>query len=115
MARSHERRRHPRIPVEIDVVYELDSEPYRSIARDISEGGMFIDGEDPPEEGTEIVVQFELDDQIVRLPAAVKCSHAPYGFGVSFNAASEVSQEIIKRFIANELATLEEMRRLMTR
>ena len=82
-----EKRQHARTPINAHVTYVVTGEEqsYDGIAKDISMGGVFIEGDHVPAFGTKVTVRGRLpgDSHEVELPGVVRWAH-PGGFGVQF-------------------------------
>ena len=78
---------------------------FESQSRDISNGGMFLDGVAPCPIGTELTLQFEMPGLgPVRVPGFVRW-HRVDGFGVQFGLLGVRETHAIGRFIrANSVA-----------
>lgn len=103
-----ERRRYPRVPLNLLIQYRFDTfEDFISeYASDISEGGMFIRTDESREEGTMIYLQFALKDGtklIEGLGRVVRVNPAggdnPQGIGVEFLNFDEDSRALITAIV----------------
>ena len=82
----HEKRSHLRVPLQVDVACELqDGSRISGTSRDISLGGIYIEGETQPRFSTQLTVVLMLPGarEPSRLPGIVRWG-APDGFGVQF-------------------------------
>ena len=82
----HEKRQHPRIPIQLDVSCEsADGSVVTGSASDISLGGAFIEAEEAPAFGSKVTIVTRLPglEPAARLPGIVRWSK-PGGFGVQF-------------------------------
>jgi len=82
-----QQRRAPRIPIRLEAAYE---DPERQVflpTRDLSEGGVYLLAEDPPEAGVAARVVLELPGHpaILRLPGVVARCEPGSGFALSFD------------------------------
>ncbi len=79
-----EKRIHPRVNIELDVVCELeDHAPVTGRSKDLSLGGMFIESSETLPFNTKLTLVTRFPDGEVRLPSIVRWSK-PDGFGVQF-------------------------------
>ena len=108
MTSSVERRRYPRVPLNLLIQYRSESfEKFMSeYASDISEGGMFIRTDEPREEGSMVYLQFTLEDGtklIEGLGRIVRVNpdggENPRGIGVEFVNFDEHSRALIQAII----------------
>lgn len=80
----HEKRVHPRVQVDLDVVCERKDGPaVNGLAKDISLGGMFIECEESLPFGTQVTIVTRLPDAELRLSGVVRWAK-PGGLGVQF-------------------------------
>lgn len=66
-----ERRRSPRLKVELEVSVTSDNNFYATHSRDISEGGVFVENDAPMAIGTVVQVQLDLDGVAIAAEADV--------------------------------------------
>mgnify|MGYP000995209436 CR=1 FL=1 len=99
-----ERRRHPRLSLEVDVDVETAHNFYAGRTRDISMGGLFIESPVGLEVGTEVTVSLALGKRRFNLPCKVawvlgKPAGGTAGFGVEFEALSASVKKVIEAFM----------------
>lgn len=98
---SHERRRYPRIPAQIEVNIVHDDDYIISLSKDISVDGMFIATNNPPPVGTIQTLIFSIGDlREISVKAMVMWTNqnenvADQGMGVQFIDATEELKEAI--------------------
>ncbi len=113
--KTSERRRYPRVPLQLLIQYRFDSlEDFLSeYSTDISIGGMFIRTEDVREEGSLIYLQFYLRDgaklieglgRVVRVNRPGECGDLPPGMGIEFVNFDEESQELIRWIVERNIS-----------
>lgn len=81
-----DKRVHPRVPIDVDVVCELpDGRALPGVAKDISVGGMFVECGETIPFGGEVSIVGKLPGAAaqLRLPGVVRWAK-PGGFGVQF-------------------------------
>lgn len=80
-----DKRRHPRVPVNLPISWEgPELRATSGILVDVSMGGAFLSTENPPAFGVEVIIVGDLPGAPgARLPAVVRWSK-PGGFGVQF-------------------------------
>ena len=100
-----EKRQHPRatlitqVEIHCDQPSQATAGHFESQSKDISNGGMFLDGAAPCPVGTELVLLFELPGLgPVRVPGFVRW-HRADGFGVQFGLLGARETHAIGRFI----------------
>ncbi len=84
-----ERRKHPRLQLEVDVDVSTPSNFYVGRTRDISLGGLFIEMPLAPEPGTELTLKLALGKRNFQVSARstwvlTGAGGGPVGFGVEF-------------------------------
>jgi uncharacterized protein (TIGR02266 family) len=105
-----ERRTQPRIPLNVEVSLESESNFYSGLTQDISSGGVFVATYMPPPVGSEIQLTLALPGApaplalrgIVRWARDVKVASddCPAGCGVQFLDLSADDAKLIERFLA---------------
>lgn len=100
----NDRRRHPRLSLEVDVDVSTAHNFYAGRTRDISMGGLFIESPIGLEPGTEITVSLALGPKRFTLPCKVTWilgarDGASAGFGVEFDALPDVARKAIHAFM----------------
>ncbi len=94
-----EKRVHPRVEVDIDVVCERKDGPAISgIAKDISLGGMFVESSEELPFGTQLTIVGQLPDGAVRLSSVVRWNK-PGGFGVQFGLLGARETHVIAKLL----------------
>jgi len=86
---SNERRKHPRVNLDVDVDVSSGSNFYTGRTRDISVGGLFVEMPVTPEVGTEIGLKLAVGKN--KFTVVARCAWlltgkdgAPVGFGAEF-------------------------------
>ena len=102
---SEERRKHPRVSLEVDVNVTSGSNFYTGRTRDLSVGGIFIELPVAPEVGTDIGVRLALGERHFAVMA--RCSWVltgkggePVGFGAEFVRLLPGVKRAIEAFMA---------------
>jgi type IV pilus assembly protein PilZ len=110
---SDERRKSERVDLLVRVTYQSVDELFSEFARNINEGGLFIETDSPKELGSSLMLQFMLpgsDDVIEVGGIVVRVSHGDEagdvpGMGVEFgelnSGAQECINELVRRLRAN--------------
>ncbi|NUP10297.1 MAG: PilZ domain-containing protein [Polyangiaceae bacterium] len=98
-----ERRRHPRLSLEVDVDVSTAHNFYAGKTRDISMGGLFIETPVGLEPGTEVTVSLALGQQRFTLTCKVAWilggASGTAGFGVEFDSIPEKAKKAIHAFM----------------
>jgi uncharacterized protein (TIGR02266 family) len=99
-----ERRRHPRVKLDVAVDVTTPSNFYTGRTRDISEGGVFVDMPLMPEPGTEVGIRLQLGRRVFDVVARVAwvlndASGASVGFGAEFVSLPPGAKRAILAFI----------------
>jgi len=99
---SVERRNSQRVGLVARVDYKTVDDLFSEFARNVNEGGLFIETEEPPEIGSTIALEFQIPEteapiqvmgRVVRLSDGL--GHEPPGMGVQFeNLDAEASATI---------------------
>lgn len=99
------RRRHPRVPLAVDVEYADDSPPMRHRTTNIGPGGIFIETPTPLPEGVPVRLRFSLPGQVepMTVQAAVAWAEAHLGMGLRFTWLEPADRAAIQRFVAARL------------
>ena len=86
-----ERRRSPRAPLVVRIAYSTVDALFSEFTRNINEGGLFIETENPPPTDTRVALQFKLPGSDVPLQARGRVAwvqpageDGPAGMGVEF-------------------------------
>jgi type IV pilus assembly protein PilZ len=103
---GEERRRSNRIDLVVRVDYKTVDELFSEFARNINEGGMFVETEAPPAPGSPVALQFRIpgsDEPIQVMGRVVRASegslHEPPGMGIEFENLDEQSRELINQLV----------------
>jgi len=102
-AKSHERRRSPRVAVSAGLWVSWHTSGVRRVSRvrDLSEGGAFISEDAPPPVGTPIHLLFALPEGEIQVEGMVRFQHEKDGMGVQFWRMSDGArvrlQELLRR------------------
>jgi len=105
---SLEHRKHPRVPLELLVQVTSDSiAQFRAVhAKNLSIGGMFIETDKPRAVGATLFFQFTVKDGGTLIEGLGRVVHAaPQGMGVEFLSVLEPSASIIRKLVADRLAS----------
>ena len=99
-----DRRRYPRLKIELDVDVTSEHNFYSTHTRDISEGGLFVDTDTPLPVGTKVQVQLNLDGLAIEADARVawqfRDAHGRVdGLGLRFQSLGEQALEAIRWFM----------------
>lgn len=92
---------HPRVPINVTVTCEqAGAASFEAFAKDISVGGMYLQGEDAPPFGTNLTIVGMLPGakKEVRLPAIVRWVK-PGGFGVQFGLLGAFETHVISELM----------------
>lgn len=109
MARTKERRRYPRAPLNLLIQYRFDTfEDFMAeYALDISEGGMFIRTKEPRAEGSMIYLQFALKDGTRLIEALGRVVRVngddDAGMGIEFVNCDQDSRALIEAIVRERL------------
>ncbi|NNL67659.1 MAG: TIGR02266 family protein [Myxococcales bacterium] len=101
-----ERRRAKRVDLVVRVDYKTVDELFSEFARNINEGGMFVETESPPEAGSPVALQFRIpgsEEPIQVMGRVVRSSVGergdPPGMGVEFDDLDDQSRELINQLV----------------
>ena len=103
-----EHRKHPRVPLELLVQVTSDSiAQFRAVhAKNLSAGGMFIETPTPRAVGASVFFQFTVKDGGTLIEGLGRVVHASStGMGVEFVSVLEPSASIIRKLVADRLAS----------
>ena len=108
-----ERRKSKRVDLLVRVTYQTVDELFSEFARNINEGGIFIETNTPKEPGSAVTLQFKLpgSDELIEVKGTVvrtaegsESNESP-GMGIEFGDLSAASRqridEIVRRLRAN--------------
>ena len=108
-----ERRKTPRADVIVRVDYQTVDQLFSEFARNINEGGIFIETDVPEKPGSTVTLQFKLpgSDELIEVRGTVVRSEAENdasdspGMGIEFGDLNDTSRqrinEIVRRLRAN--------------
>ncbi len=105
-----DRRKCPRIPARLEVAYEDAHRQVFLVACDISEGGMYLYTSDPPREGAEAKILFELPTSPAMIRVSGIVTHRETGtspgFGIRFSPGNMLMQDLeaLRNFVTSEQA-----------
>lgn len=101
-----DRRRTDRVDLVVRVEYKTVDELFSEFARNINEGGMFVETESPPEPGSQVALQFRIpgsEDPIQVMGRVVRATAGergdPPGMGIEFDDLDEQSRELINQLV----------------
>ena len=110
---SSERRKSERVDLLVRVTYQSVDELFSEFARNINEGGLFIETDTPKELGTSLTLQFmlpggddviEVGGTVVRVSSGDEVGEVP-GIGVEFgdlnSGARECINDLVRRLRTN--------------
>ena len=105
-AAGPERRRSERVDLVVRVDYKTVDELFSDFARNINEGGMFVETESPPVVGSVVALQFSIpgSQEPVQVMGRVARTSSgergdPPGMGVEFEDLDGQSRELINRLV----------------
>lgn len=112
---GHERREHPRVPIEarVDVKFESLSTFISTHSTNMSRGGMFLAVEEPPPVGTTLGFDLKLGDdfslvrgrgEVVWAMPASEVGGSEAGMAVKFLALDDQSREFIDKMVDDVMA-----------
>lgn len=107
-AGTADHRKHPRVPLELLVQVTSDSiAQFRAVhAKNLSVGGMFIETPTPRTVGSSVFFQFTVKDGGTLIEGLGRVVHASTsGMGVEFVSVLEPSASIIRKLVADRLAS----------
>ena len=101
-----ERRRFERIEFVVRVDYKTVDELFSEFARNINEGGMFVETDTPPEPGSPVALQFRIpgsEEPIAVMGRVVRTTEGnreePPGMGIEFENLDAQSRELINQLV----------------
>lgn len=101
-----ERRKSQRAELVVRVDYQTVDELFSDFARNINEGGIFVETETPPERGTSVALQFRLpgeDEPVQVRGTVVRVSRGdqndPCGMGIEFEDLDGDTRERINGLV----------------
>jgi type IV pilus assembly protein PilZ len=105
---GRERRRSDRVELLVRVDYKTVDELFSEFARNINEGGLFVETETPPEAGSVVALQFQIpgsQEPIQVLGRVVRVTGGDAGegpgMGIEFEDLDEQSRELINELVRN--------------
>jgi type IV pilus assembly protein PilZ len=105
---SVERRRYERADLVVRVDYKTVDELFSEFARNINEGGLFVETDTPPALGTSVELQFQIpgsDEPIQVMGRVVRVSDGHHkdgpGMGIEFESLDTQSRDLINDLIRN--------------
>lgn len=110
-AAAMERRRSDRADLVVRVDYQTVDELFSDFARNINEGGMFVETEHPPQVGTQVTLQFRIpgsDDPVVSTGRVVRVSEGAAdvpGMGIEFEQLDARSRSLINELVRSLRST----------
>jgi len=103
---GRERRRSDRVELMVRVDYKTVDELFSEFARNINEGGMFVETETPPEPGAAVALQFRIPgspEPIAVMGRVVRTTggdrQEPPGMGIEFENLDAQSRELINQLV----------------
>ena len=105
---GRERRRNERVELMVRVDYKTVDELFSEFARNINEGGMFVETDAPPEPGAAVALQFRIpgsEEPIAVMGRVVRTTEGnreePPGMGIEFENLDAQSRELINQLVRN--------------
>jgi type IV pilus assembly protein PilZ len=103
-----ERRRSSRIELVVRVDYKTVDELFSEFARNINEGGLYVETDTPPQLGSNVALQFQIPggtEPIQVIGRVVRISEGeggdPPGMGIEFEDLNAQSRELINELVRN--------------
>jgi len=103
-----ERRRSSRVDLVVRVDYKTVDELFSEFARNINEGGLYVETDSPPQLGSSVALQFKIpggDEPIQVMGRVVRISEGeaggPPGMGIEFDDLNAQSRELINELVRN--------------
>lgn len=103
-----ERRRSSRIELVVRVDYKTVDELFSEFARNINEGGLYVETDTPPQLGSSVALQFQIPggtEPIQVIGRVVRISEGeggdPPGMGIEFEDLNAQSRELINELVRN--------------
>jgi type IV pilus assembly protein PilZ len=103
---SDERRRSERVALVVRVDYQTVDEFFSEFARNINEGGIFVETDRPQAVGSVVSLQFQLpgSDDPVEVPGrvvrtALAIGDEPAGMGIEFDDLGRRERELINQLV----------------
>ncbi len=103
-----ERRRSNRVELVVRVDYKTVDELFSEFARNINEGGLFVETDTPPEIGANVALQFKIpgnEDPIQVMGRVVRISpgdsQESTGIGIEFEDLDKQSRDEINNLVRN--------------
>jgi type IV pilus assembly protein PilZ len=103
-----ERRRSERIELVVRVDYKTVDELFSEFARNINEGGMFVETDTPADPGSPVELEFRIpgsEEPIQVLGRVVRATvgnhEEPPGMGIEFENLDSQSRELINELVRN--------------
>jgi type IV pilus assembly protein PilZ len=101
-----DRRRTERVELMVRVDYKTVDELFSEFARNINEGGMFVETDTPPEPGSPVALQFRIpgsEEPIAVMGRVVRTTEGdrdePPGMGIEFDNLDAQSRELINQLV----------------
>jgi type IV pilus assembly protein PilZ len=105
-APTQERRRTDRVELMVRVDYKTVDELFSEFARNINEGGMFVETDAPPEPGSPVALQFRIPgspEPIAVMGRVVRTTQGdrdePPGMGIEFENLDAQSRDLINQLV----------------
>lgn len=100
-----DRRRHPRVSLQVDVDVSTATNFYVGRTRDLSAGGLFVESSERLEPGTEVQLKLRVSGKPLVLDCVVRWgladeAGAPVGFGVEFVELPAFARRAIEGFMS---------------
>jgi len=107
-ATSDDRRRWDRVDMVVRVDYKTVDELFSEFARNINEGGVFVETDAPSELGSSVAMQFQIpgsQEPIQVMGRVVRVSEGnlqdPPGMGIEFEDLDDQSRDLINGLVRN--------------
>ena len=105
-AAPRERRRSERVELMVRVDYKTVDELFSEFARNINEGGMFVETDAPPEPGSPVALQFRIPgspEPIAVMGRVIRTTEGdrdePPGMGIEFENLDAQSRDLINQLV----------------
>lgn len=103
-----ERRRSSRVDLVVRVDYKTVDELFSEFARNINEGGLYVETDSPPQLGSSVALQFKIpggEGPIQVMGRVVRICEGeigePPGMGIEFDDLNGQSRELINELVRN--------------
>lgn len=100
---ASERRVHPRVPARVPISIRTDAQVFAGVAQDLSPSGVFVSTWRRVAIGTDVQLELELEDEVVRVRGRVRWARTPQnddapGIGIAFSALDDDARDVLQEF-----------------